>query len=177
MVAYAKSNYGVVLTLHEATVLHERWKKSWPVVVEYLDWIAQLVSGGSALVVHHKSNRWRGGCSYTVAANSHFQGMAADGAKRALWEVARRCYEKQPGSALYGCRPVNFVHDEIIMEAPLDRAHEAAEELAAEMVKAFNFFTPDVPVRASPVLMDRWSKKAKAVKDNSGRLQLWRYGQ
>jgi hypothetical protein len=43
------------------------------------------------------------------------------------------------------------------------------------MVEAFNHFTPDVPVRATPVLMDRWSKSAEHLVDSNGNLQVWHY--
>jgi DNA polymerase I-like protein with 3'-5' exonuclease and polymerase domains len=176
MQAYAKAQYGVKMTLEECEQLLTGWQETWPVeAVEYLNWIRELCAGGGyADIKHFISNRWRTRIPYCVAANSFFQGRAADGAKKALYEVVRRCYS-DPNSALYGCRPVNFVHDEIITEAPLDRASDAAWEKRDVMVEAFNHFTPDVPVRATPVLMDRWSKSAEHLVDSNGNLQVWHY--
>ena len=77
------------------------------------------------------------------------------------------------GSALYGCRPVVFVHDEIIVEAPEEYAHEAAVETDRVMCEAMQEVTPHVPARASPALMRNWSKKADAVFDADGRYIAW----
>jgi hypothetical protein len=177
MMAYAKAQYGVHMTIEESEELHGGWQMQWPRVSrDYLNWIRNLCGAtGYANIKHFQSNRWRSHIPYCVAANSFFQGRAADGAKAALYEVSKRCYS-EPGSPLFGCRPVNFVHDEIIMEAPLEQASDAAWEMRDVMVSAFNRFVPDVPVKATPALMDRWSKKAKTIVDSEGRLQVWRYG-
>ena len=175
MMAYAKSTYGVILSFEESTALYNGWREQWPVVQEYLEWIRNLCGAtGYADLKHFKSNRWRTKVPYCAAANSFFQGRAADGAKEALYEVTKRCYSV-PSSDLYGCRPVNFVHDEIIMEAPLEQANAAAWEMQRVMVDAFNSWVPDVPVKATPCLMDRWSKKAQTLTNDAGELQVWHY--
>jgi DNA polymerase I-like protein with 3'-5' exonuclease and polymerase domains len=79
----------------------------------------------------------------------------------------------KPESPLFGCRVFAFVHDEILMEAPLERAHEAAFELARIMVEAMKEWVPDVKISASPALMLAWSKDATMVKDKDGRLIPW----
>ena len=71
---------------------------------------------------------------------------------------------------------VNFLHDEIMLEVPEERGHEAATQLAEIMVHEFNCFVPDVPVQASPQLMCCWSKNAKPVYDAQGRLVPWQLG-
>ncbi len=104
-------------------------------------------------------------------ANTLFQGLAADGAKNALFRVAHECYVDQ-GTALFGTRPVVFVHDEIIAEVPADIAHEASERLAVVMCQAMAEYVPDVPITAKPALMERWLKAAEPVYAN-GRLVPW----
>jgi len=74
--------------------------------------------------------------------------------------------------ALGFSHPINFVHDSILMESPEDGAAEAAEELSTIMVETGARWMPDVPSRASGVLMRQWSKKAKPVRVG-GRLQVW----
>jgi DNA polymerase-1 len=171
---YAKKAYGVILSMEDAQRFHEEWRQQWPeVAYQYLGWIKDITSaGGFATISHFKSNRWRGGVSFCKAANSFFQGMAADGMKRALFEVTRACY--LPGSVLYGCRVVNEIHDELLLEAPADIASDAAILLTDIMEAGFNYYTPDVPVEAEPVLMDRWSKDAAQIIEN-GKLKVWRY--
>ena len=80
---------------------------------------------------------------------------------------------REPESPLFGCFLVNFVHDEIIAEAPLARVHEAAYELARLMVVGASPFLPDVPPKASPVAMTVWSKNAKPTFDSDARLIPW----
>jgi hypothetical protein len=69
-------------------------------------------------------------------------------------------------SPLYGCRPVAFLHDEIIIEARNDEANPrlaftAAQRLKDVMVERMQTWLPDVPAKASPVMMRRWYKGAK----------------
>ena len=169
---FAKSSYGVVLSEEEAETLIQAWRDEWPEVSgEYLSWIRDLTSAtGFATIEHQISGRWRGHVPYCAAANSLFQGMAADGMKRALYAVIKACYT--PGTALYGCRVVNEIHDEFLAEALEERANEAAWELSRIMVREFNYFTKDVPVSAEPALMRRWSKDAQSIVEN-GVLKVW----
>ena len=170
--SYAKATYGLSFDPDQARVLKERWFENWPEMREYFRWVSNLVGASDAGSIKHlDSKRQRGLVSYTVAANSFFQGLAADGAKAALFEVCRKQYN-DPKSVLYGCRTVNFIHDELLVEVPEATAHEAAIELQRTMIEAFNPWVPDVPVRASVTLMRRWSKNAEPVW-RDGRLVPW----
>lgn len=174
MVRYAKSTYGVIIGMSEAEHLYEGWQAEYPdVSQDYLGWIRSMTSAtGFTTIEHFDSHRWRGHVPYCAAANSFFQGMAADALKAALWAVTRKCYV--PGTALYGSRVVNEIHDELLLETPADRVSEAAWETQRTMVDAYNQWTRDVPVNATPVAMDRWSKKAKPIVED-GVLKVWRY--
>lgn len=158
---YAKSAYGVDFTRDFCKSLREKWLETWPEMPDYFEWIRNLCGqAGVATIEHLFSRRRRGLVPYTVACNSFFQGLCADGAKSALWEVCRRQYA-EPSNPLWGCRTVNFLHDELVIEVPEERAHEAAMELQRVMIEAFNPWVPDVPIRASVSLMRRWSKSAE----------------
>lgn len=175
MRVYAKG-MGVEMTLEEAKHLKASWAQQWPVVAhDYLPWIGNLIGADDfAWLQAFGSGLRRGKVKYCAAANFFFQTMCASGALRAAFEIAKECYLVTT-SPLYGCRPVNFIHDEFLVEAPIDRAPEAAWRLRDVMVREFNVFTKDVPVDAEPALMDRWSKKAKTIYDANGRLAVWRY--
>lgn len=152
--------YGIKLTPAQALKLHETWFRKWPEMSDYFDHVKALPDPLRQL----RSNRVRGGASFTAAANGFFQGLAADGAKEALWRVARECY-LDPASPLYGSRPVLFLHDEIGIEAPDDhRAAPACERLAVVMREAMEAWIPDVPIRCGAVMMRRWYKGAEAVR-------------
>ena len=167
-IAYA-AQYGVELTLDEAKELRSRW-------IETYDMRAWFEAADQASqrgwVDVPRSGRRRGRVAYTQACNTPFQGLAADAAKDALFAVVRECYT-DTSSALYGSRPVIFVHDEIIIEAPDDKAHEAAMRLSEIMCTAQQRVTPDVPSAATPALCKRWLKGAEPTFDEQGRLIAW----
>lgn len=168
LVAYAKG-YGKKIDIKFAKKLHNDWFKKWPEMRAYFNYITSISGRGEGSLIQLFSNRVRGGVRYTQAANSFFQGLAADGAKDALWVVTKECY-LDPTSPLYGCRPVIFLHDEIIMEIPYSKnpaqASAAAKRLQQIMVERMQAWLPDVPAKASPVMMKRWYKGAKPVYDN-----------
>lgn len=172
LVRYARSGYGVELTEDQARGLKEHWTQAWPEFVLYFRWVGQQCEAGPAKIEQAFVERYRGGCSYCEACNTLFQGLAADAAKRAGFLIAQACYV-DTGNILYGARPVLFIHDEFILEVDdNDRAGEAALELARLMVLGAAPFLPDVPPKAEPYLMRRWSKKAKPVW-SEGRLVPW----
>ncbi len=161
LVAYAKG-YGINLTFDQARELHRRWKQRFPEEKPYFSVIKTLTRGSEGTITQLRSGRIRGGVSYTQGANGFFQGLTADGAKAAIWAVTRACYVDRK-SPLYGSRCGLFLHDELIPEVPEVSGHEAAMELRRIMVDEMQKYMPDVPVKASPVLMRRWYKGAKAV--------------
>lgn len=178
-VEYARMNYGVILdpdvekATKKARDLKQFWLEAWPESKEYFDYIGRICEVVVPSVEQLYVGRVRSDVGFTDACNSLFQGLAADAAKNAGFLIARACYA-QSESVLYGCRPVNFVHDEFILEVPDDEfASDAAEELARLMVEGAKPFLPDVEPKAEPQLMRRWSKKAKAIRDENKRLVPW----
>ena len=109
------------------------------------------------------TGRLRGAVSFTAARNTPFQGLAADGAKLAMWELLKAGY-----------RTVAFVHDEFIVElARSDDVTEAAIRIQTICCQAMQSLVGDIPVKCEYALVERWYKQAEAVfKD--GRLQEWR---
>ena len=171
-VEYAATSYKVYLTLDQAKALKEMWLRSWPEARPYFEIVSRVVDEiGSVQQLY--SNRYRGGITYTKACNTYFQGLGADIAKHAGYLIAHACYT-QEASPLYGSRPVNFVHDQFIVET-LDNAnaHDAAMAVAQIMHEATLPFLKCVTMRpVEPLLCRRWSKKAKPV-FVEGRLVPW----
>jgi DNA polymerase-1 len=167
-VAYA-SGYGVELTVAEAQELRDAWIETY----DMRPWFREAeVAQSRGWVDVPRSGRRRGRTSYTQSCNTPFQGLASDGAKDALFEVARECYTV-PSSPLYGSRPLVFIHDEIIIESPDALAPEAGDRLASIMCSAMDSVCPDVKAQATPALCKRWLKGAKSLRDESGRLITW----
>jgi len=166
--AWAKAQYGIEITPAEAKARKPRWLAKRPEMRLYFDAVSRIVDSGEPLR-HLYSDRYRGGCSYTQACNSPFQGLGADVSLDALFRVVKA----QLVGDLRGCHAVNFVHDEILIEAPRDQCHEAAEALAGHMVAAGRAWLRHVPLGVEVEAMLRWSKSARPAHDANGRLIPW----
>lgn len=173
-VAFARAQYGVIMTEGEARQAKEAWLTLWPEMHEFFYRAAQATAGGElGTETHLFSGRIRGGCRYTALCNGRFQGLGADAAKRGLCLVTRACYA-DPESPLYGARPIGFFHDEIILEVDEGpTASPAAKELGRLMVAGANEFLPDVGSKVEPLLMSVWSKEAEPIYDSEGNLLVW----
>lgn len=151
--------------------LKDEYTGMWGEIKPYWKIIQSLLAADDGRITQLVSERVRGGCSAPAAANTLFQGLAADGAKRALRLITREAYCDRR-SPLYGSRLVAFAHDETFMEHREDVSHEAAHRQAELMVQGMHEVIPNVCVVAEPALMRRWYKKAEPVYEN-GRLVPW----
>ena len=169
---FAKASYGMTIEVQTARRLREVWLQTFPEMNNYFQHFAQRTNNptGEFTLIQPGSGRVRGGAHYTSGANSCFQGLAADGAKEALFLLSREMYLTE--SALYGTRMNAFVHDEVLAETPEEGAARAAQRLSELMVQGMKRYLPDVPVVAEPCLMRRWYKGAKPVYQN-GVLVPW----
>lgn len=164
----ARKEYKVHMTLPQAVNLRDKWKLEWPESVDYFAWVNSQLHGprdqmrGTA--VHFLSQRVRANIPYTVFCNTLFQGLTADAAKAAGFRLAYECYA-DTSSPLYGCRIVDFIHDEYLLEVheEPELAHLAAYRQRDIMVEEAQRYHPDIRVTAEPALMRRWSKNAKTV--------------
>ena len=168
---YAAQTYGVILSEAEARDLRESWFAFYPEAREYFAIITQIVDSGVPLR-HPRSDRYRGDLRFTSACNSLFQGLAADMAKDAGFNLTRAMYTDR-NSVLFGSRLVAFVHDEFLAEVPEDYAGACADEIARIMGEAGDRWTPCAPCRAEPALAYRWRKGAEPVRLPNGTLIPW----
>jgi DNA polymerase-1 len=176
-IRYAKNSWGVDMTAEQARESNRLWRSRFPEVEEYFRIAAVATNNPDRLAdeEHLFTGRIRGNVRYSALCNGRFQGLGADAAKEALWRVTRACYS-EPASPLYGCRPVAFVHDEIIAECPDDeRMPAAAAELGRLMIEGANMYLGKVPVRLTPLAMRAWSKSAEPTYDADGQLIPWEF--
>lgn len=200
-ITYAKDQFGVEVDLDTARELRDVWLETYPEMVDYFQWINnELVdpwnppqtyidkeTGEERQIKKYAyqtpMGMWRTGCDYCAAANGvGLQSPSAEGALLALYNVVRGCYDPSLASILYGqFRPICFIHDELIGELSVphgdptdDMTQERLREISRIMVEAFREITPDVAVKAQPVLMERWDKNAEPVFDDKGRLIVWK---
>jgi hypothetical protein len=152
------AGYGVTITLPIAKRSKQAYMIAWPEMRLYFDHIGRLTADGNAVIIQFVSERERGDCWFTKVANGFFQALAADGAKYAGQLLVKHAYRIE-NSPLYGCRPSGFVHDEYLVNAPIDRAETARPEVERLMVEGMRRYIPDVKIKApGKVLFDRWGK-------------------
>lgn len=159
--------YGIYLSKARAQEIKDTWKATFREMDPYFAWVSGIIDSDQP-ITQARSGRVRGGASFCAAANGFFQGLAADGAKEALWLVAKECYVDTT-SPLFGCRPVFFIHDEIGIEIPerawgRERSAAAAERLKDVMIEAMKKWIPDIPITSKPIMCRRWYKGAKPAK-------------
>jgi len=156
-----------------ARMLVHLWRQEWPEMDSYFHYVNSLLGGRESVSVKAlRADRVRGRVKYCEICNGFFQIPAADGIKRALWLISKASYSEAL-SPLFGYRPWNIVHDEILGEAPLDRVAAMSPEFKRLMEAGINHYIPDVPTTAEPVAMMYWSKQAEPVYDKEGRLVPW----
>lgn len=155
-----------------ANALREAWFKQWPENRDYFEFIKYKTKDDPNYIKQHVSGRIRGRVGFTDGANTFFQGLAADGAKRALYRVVREQYLDR-SSVIYGSRTILFAHDELVGEIHRSVMSEGVEHIAALMVAEMRLVCPDVKIEAEPTLMPRWYKQAELVRDAQGRVIPW----
>jgi DNA polymerase I-like protein with 3'-5' exonuclease and polymerase domains len=174
-IRYARTNYGVDLTEEQAKQYKAQWMRRQPEMVEFFALAARATANPAKLGDEESlfTERLSTNMRYSKLCNIRFQGLGACAAKEALWRVCRACYVETE-SPLYGCRPVAFIHDEVIAECADDhRAAPAAKELGRLMCEGANKYLHRVPVRTEPLIMRVWSKSAEPVYAEDGSLRPW----
>lgn len=161
--------YRVRLAVAAAKRLKALYFHNFPEIKEYFNWISQ--QGDNFTLTHPGTGARRGGLRYTSACNSPFQHLASVITTTALYRVVMECLTE--GTALYGCRPYAFIHDEILVSAPLEQAPAAAERVSQIMVTAAEEISPDVKYKAPPAMAYRWYKAMEDVRDPTGNLIPW----
>jgi hypothetical protein len=98
------------------------------------------------------TGRIRANTSYTACRNGIMQGLAADGAIHALWDLWQAGY-----------KIVNFIHDEIICEVPEDENLPArVAEIERLMIEGMQKVVPNANVRGEPEVRRSFSKADNA---------------
>lgn len=199
-IEFAKKNYGVdiikVAGSHADAVLLAKelkaiWLNTFPEMQQWFAHVSKETFDPENLIIGYWNDdpdapipgqcyttpmgMYRAGTNYCGVANgAAMQSPSAEGAKIAVINVVRACMDVTLKSPLLGSIPLNFIHDELLVEWPLDdKSHERAQELARLMIEAMRLICPDVKVSATPCLMLRWDKRAEPVFDENKRLIPW----
>ncbi len=188
MVTFARTQYGVKMTEDEARLIRDIWRATYPEMPRYFEWVEAQVDRFNEGRLRDDGRRetlyWyatplgaiRRGCTFCSEANgAAMQSPGAEAATAGNNAVVRACYDPTRDSVLYGCRPIAFVHDQIIGETTADSAvwHEQAMEVSRLMIAAAKTALPKVQMRTEPLLTRVWSKSAEPTFDGSGRFIPW----
>jgi hypothetical protein len=138
----------------------------------------------------------RARCGYCEAANgAGLQAFSAEGALEGLYRVQKAMWLAgydgplddisnflsivDPKSLLDGSYSINFLHDEIIWETPVNNTTslnvcgETVDVVENIMVVAMQEITPDVRAGVESAAMNRWYKKAEEIRDEHNNLVPW----
>lgn len=124
--------YNLELTRETAAEMKEKWFDAFPEMVKYLK---SDVGFGEKTGVMTRTGRIRGNTDYCAAKNTPFQGLAADGAKLALFYLVKA-----------GFNIVLFCHDEIVTEVPDSEAESMLKIQEDIMIESLRKVTPDVRI-------------------------------
>ena len=161
--------YKIEMSENQAKELKDFFFKQFPEISKYLRKVGNTVNNHKGQGYLPRAYRVAGDRSFCQLANFYFQGLASEGGLTAFSNVSWACYAN-PKSPLYGSRPLLFIHDEIVLESPLERAHDAAIELKRVMEVSMCKYTPDIPSLAEPALSLRWTKDAYTKYNAEGHL-------
>lgn len=131
--------YGLDLSPSEAQDMKDTWFNAFPEMTPYMrNEVGQVYS---------RTGRLRGNTSYCAEKNTPFQGLAADGAKLALYNLDKRGY-----------KIVGFIHDEIVCEVPKNKVDKLLKPMEDIMVNSMREVVPDVSVGVESMISEVFTK-------------------
>lgn len=107
--------------------------------------LAELLFNTSAVTL---TGRLRSNISYTSALNTPFSGLAADGAKLAIFDLAQ-----------IGYRIVSFIHDELVIELEENcnlEQHKQLIQTVMENAMKRALCDPTLPIKTTAYFSDSW---------------------
>lgn len=146
---FARNEYGIDLDIDEAVRFRNEFFRAYPGLRQWhRDQGADSV-GTTETAYGRKRFNLR---VFAEKLNSPVQGSGADGLKLAL----ARLYEERADHP--GIFPVLVVHDEIVLEGPVDQSGEAQAWLERVMTEEMRKVLAEVPVEVEAVVAPEWSK-------------------
>jgi DNA polymerase-1 len=133
------AGYGLELTKAKAQEMKDVWFDAFPEMRDYMkNEIGEIFT---------LTGRKRGNTTFCAEKNTPFQGLAADGAKLAMYNLDKA-----------GFKVVGFVHDEIICQVPKDKSAEMLLIQEKIMIDSMKEVVPDVAVGVESAISDFYTK-------------------
>lgn len=141
----AKKDYGLEYTLEEAKKIKDSWVATYPEVETWFKlpfdhkdgkrWVEKEGRYKDTYEHYTLTGRKRAYCKYTEWLNHHFQGLAADGLKIALYNLIKAGYTV-----------VSEVHDNITVEVDPSMSKQELLNVSKIMVDAMSSIIPGIRV-------------------------------
>ena len=151
---YARTNYGVSLSLLKAEQHREQFFNTYSGLTEWHDRVKQE-SASSCRTLGGRLRQWEGEAPFTEIINAPVQGTSADITKLAIanFQAARDALPRLDAKLLMQ------VHDEIVIEVPAAQAARAGQLLVQAMREAGQHFLKEMPVEIEATICENWSGK------------------
>jgi len=137
-IEFAKG-YDLKVSEEEAQKMKDTWFEAFPEMKTYMQ--------GEQGSVTTLTGRIRANTTYCAEKNTPFQGLAADGAKLAMYNLMDANFKL-----------VGFVHDEIITEVPENTAEEMRRLQEEIMINSMSLVVPDVKISVESTISPRYCK-------------------
>ena len=149
--SYAQNTFGVNMTEQDAIIFRARFFTAYQGLNQWHQREKQSARRETRTLIGRR-REWNDDPKLTEILNTPVQGCAADIIKKALTMLPDALNETR--AMIIGC-----VHDEIILEAPEDKAEQVAQILKNTMEKAGQDILKSVPVIAETTIANSWSEK------------------
>jgi DNA polymerase I-like protein with 3'-5' exonuclease and polymerase domains len=146
----AQVSFNTHLTWTEAHRFKERFFEAYKGLAEWHERVKSSTELYTTTLSGRKrkfSKKW-----FEAMLNAPIQGTCADVLKRALGSIPVWLPETES-------RLVGIVHDEIIVETPVEHTEKSAEFLKISMIEAGEFFIKTVPIEVDIEIGENWGVK------------------
>jgi DNA polymerase I-like protein with 3'-5' exonuclease and polymerase domains len=148
---YAKEAFGVTLSEEQAIYFRQKFFEAYAGIAAWHKETQEKMPTETRTILGRR-RLWNNMPKITELLNSPVQGTSADIIKKALCMLL---YTLQGTRAMI----VGCIHDEILLEAPIEATDEVALILKETMEEAGRFLLKTVPVEAQVVIVDSWAEE------------------
>jgi DNA polymerase-1 len=148
--AYAQHSYGVTLTADQARAFHQGFFTAYAGVAQWQAQIRAAMPLTESRTLRGRRRQWATPPRLAALYNTPVQGGAADIIKYALGMLPQALQGT-------GAMIVGTIHDEILVEAPDDRAPEVVHLLKTTMEQAGQTYLSRVPMVADVRIASSWA--------------------
>lgn len=145
-VGHAKKQ-GVELSTQMATTVKSGFLSAFPEMNKYFKLPNKYDNGDRTFTHTTLTGRIKANCHYSSFLNLGFQGLSADGAKLALYEIMKE-----------GLDMSAFIHDAVVVETEASKAEDTKAKLEELMIKGMKQVIPDVAIGVESQITERFSK-------------------